>query len=305
MLSKAHIKACLAGQAVTTVPANLFWLDGKFVEKNRAEVARMRERHTDDFVQCGVELKQRATGGRLQPGEFADEWGCLFGAAPDGVGAHPTRPIIGCVEDWERYVASGMPEVDRETFAKAIQATVSAEPDHYVAACFWRTFYERMYMLAGFENLQMLMAEDADLFRRMLADLRDFTLKGIELIAEAKADAVFLADDWGMQDRLQVSPQMWRRYFRPAYAAMIETAHSKGLQVWFHSCGNVTALIPEFVDLRLDVLGHLQAAALDLPAIARAYRGKITFLGGIDVQFNVVNGSRDTIRNEVGAFHFS
>jgi len=72
-----------------------------------------------------------------------------------------------------------------------------------------------MYMLIGFENLMMEIATDGELFQRMLADLRDFTIQGIELIADAGADAVFLADDWGSQDRLQISPAMWRKYFRP------------------------------------------------------------------------------------------
>ena len=47
------------------------------------------------------------------------------------------------------------------------------------------------------------------------------------------------------------------------------------------------------------MLAHLQPAALDLPAIADAYRGQITFFGGLDVQFNLVNGNRNSIREEV------
>ena len=47
------------------------------------------------------------------------------------------------------------------------------------------------------------------------------------------------------------------------------------------------------------MIAHLQAAALDLPAIAAAYRGRITFFGGIDVQFNLVRGDRRSIRQEV------
>jgi len=110
---------------------------------------------------------------------------------------------------------------------------------------------------------------------------------------------VFLADDWGMQDRLQISPRSWRKHFKPAYGAMIDAAHARGLDIWFHSCGHITETIPEWIDLGLDVIAHLQTAALDLPAIAQAYRGQITFFGGVDVQFNLVEGARDSIRNEV------
>jgi hypothetical protein len=299
MLSKAAMKACLAGEPTPVVPAFLFWFDGKFVERNRAEVERMRQAFTEDFVQSHPALVRRAADPEMEPGEFTDDWGCLFRGAPDGVGSHPTRPIVNGVEEWQEYVASGMPAIEPASFGKPVREAVGATPDGYVTASFWRTFYERMYMLAGFEPLMVEIATGGELFARMLADLRDFTIRGIEQIAEAGADAVFLADDWGTQHRLQVSPAAWRRYFRPAYAAMIDTAHARGLDVWLHSCGHITEIIPEWIDLGLDVIAHLQAAALDLPAIAEAYRGQITFFGGIDVQFNLVQGDAESIRAEV------
>ena len=299
MLSKSQIKACLRGEHTPAVPASMFWFDGKFIERNRAEVELMHKKYTDDFIQYGVRLEKRAVDPVMEPGEYTDEWGCLFCAAPDGVGSHPTRPIIGTVLEWERYVQESIPLMDPAKFATGVRATAASNPDRYVLAQFWRTFYERMYMLIGFENLLMEIAMDGELFTRMLAELRDFTIKGIEMIADAGADGVFLADDWGTQDRLQISPAMWRKYFRPAYAAMIDAAHARGLDVWFHSCGNITEIIPEWIDLKLDVIAHLQAFALDLPAIADAYRGKITFFGGIDVQFNLVTGTENSIRKEV------
>ena len=299
MLSKVELKSCLAGDPTPVVPADRLWFDGKFIEKNRAEVDSMRLEYADDIVKTTPQLGKRAREPDLEPGEFTDEWGCLFAAAPDGVGSHPTRPIVTSVEQWETYVADSIPDIDPAVFALPVEDAVTAHQEHYVVAQFWRTFYERMYMLIGFENLMVEIATEGELFRRMLEHLRDFTIEGIELIADAGADGVFLADDWGTQDRLQISPAMWREHFRPAYSAMIETAHGRGLDVWFHSCGNISELIPEWIGIGVDVLGHLQAAALDLPAVAEAYHGQITFFGGIDVQFNLVNGTRESIRAEV------
>jgi uroporphyrinogen decarboxylase len=306
MLAKAQLKSCLAGEVTPVVPAYLFWFDGKFVEKHALEVDRMRELYTNDFIQAGPEIEKRGAEPKTEPGEFADMWGSLFRAAPDGVGAHPTRAIVHSIGEWQDYVANKMPIIDPGVFAADIKNTVVSNRDSYVVAQFWRTFYERMYMLIGFEELMIEIGTNGKLFAQMLTDLRDLTIQGIELIAEAGADAVFLADDWGTQRRLQISPAMWREYFRPAYAAMIDTAHSRGLDVWLHSCGHITEIIPDWIDIGLDVISHLQTAALDLPAIAEAYRGKITFFGGIDVQFNIVNGNRESIRQEVKALmeHF-
>jgi uroporphyrinogen decarboxylase len=301
MLPKSHIKACLAGEPAPVVPAYLFWFDEKFIRQHEADVQQMRASFSDDFVQCYPVLEKRAVDPELEPGEFTDEWGCLFRGAPDGVGAHPTRPIITCVDDWTRYMSESIPLLNPDTATIHIKDAVERHPDHYVLAAFWRTFYERMYMLAGFENLMIEIALNGPVFSRMLNVLRDFTIRGIELIAETGVDGIFLADDWGTQHRLQISPDMWRAYFKPAYAAMIETAHTRGLDVWLHSCGNITEIIPELIDINLDVIGHLQTAALDLPTIAEAYRGQITFFGGIDVQYTIVDGTRQDVRDEVQA----
>ena len=299
MISKSAVKACLSGEPTSVVPAYLFWFDAEFVDRNRGEVDRMHKEHSDDFVLCGPQLEKRAVDPDLMPAEFTDEWGCLFRAAPDGVGSHPTRPRVTSIDQWNDYVDNSMPLIDPQTFTTRIESAVASNSDHYVVSQFWRTFYERMYMLVGFEELLMEIATGGELFSRLLTDLRDFTICGIERIAATGADAVFLADDWGTQHRLQISPEMWRHYFRPAYAAMIDTAHAKGMDAWLHSCGNISEIIPEWIDIGLDVIAHLQAAALDLPAIAEAHRGDITFFGGVDVQFNLVDGDRDSIREEV------
>ena len=98
---------------------------------------------------------------------------------------------------------------------------------------------------------------------------------------------------------MMIFPAAWAKYFRPAYAEMIEVAHERGLDVWFHSCGNIAETLPHWIDIGLDVVSPLQAAAMDLPAIAEACHGQITFFGGVDVQCNLVKGTRESVRYEV------
>ena len=167
MMTKTEIRGCLAGEPTPVVPAYLFWFDGKFVEKNKAEVHRMQETYSDDFVQPGPHLQKRAGDPKMAPGEFTDEWGCLFCAAPDGVGSHPTRPIVNSVEQWHDYVANSLPLIEPVSFAAGIRDAVASHSDHYVVCPWWRTFYERMYMLVGFEVLLMEIATAGELFTSM------------------------------------------------------------------------------------------------------------------------------------------
>ena len=119
MLTKQEVKACLAGDRFTCTPAWLFWMDWKFVEKNKADVERMHKQYENDFVFAGGRLIKRSKDKSLEDGEYTDDWGCLFRAAPDGVGAHPTRPIVTSVQEWEKYVSGEMPGLDEQEFSLA------------------------------------------------------------------------------------------------------------------------------------------------------------------------------------------
>lgn len=300
MLNKSDVKSCLNGDKIEKIPAIYFWMDSKFTKKNKDVVIKMQECYCDDYIQTfPIFTKNAKEPSDLAPNEFTDVWGCRFIGSPDGVGSHPSSPIINNLDDWEEYKQKYIPSIEPKVFCANVIKARTENPDKYITFNIWRTFYERLYMLSTMEQVWMDMALGEELFKRMLYDLRDFT---IEIIACAKgsgADAVFIADDWGTQHRLQISPNAFNNFFKPCYADIIDTIHSQNMDAWMHSCGNITEIIPELIDIKLDVIGHLQTAALDLPAIAQQYQGKITFLGGIDVQFNICTGTRQTIRDEV------
>ena len=299
MLTKQEIKNCMAGMYTPRVPAYLFWFDQEFERQNDVEIQKLRQIYENDFLFSYPVLKKRRKDPPLSEHEFTDEWGCLFAYAPGGVGAHPTRPIINSTEDWEKYIQKDAPLLNPDSFVAEARKTVQDHPERYVVMNIWRTFYERMYMLVGMERLWIDIALEEPLFVRMLEYLKNFTVTCVNLASEAGVDAVFLADDWGTQDRLQISPAMWRKYFKPAYAEIIRTAHERGVAVWMHSCGNIESIIPDWIEIGLDVLGQLQASALNLTRIASLYRGKITFFGGVDVQYNLIHGNADSIENEI------
>jgi len=142
MLKKEEIKACLSGECPRYVPAWLFWMDGKFREKNRADVEQMQNQYQNDFVFAGVNYRNRHKDRSKEVGEFTDNWGCLFCAASDGVGSHPTRPIVKNIEDWERYVSEEMPEIAPDNHANAVRTAVENHPEYYVVSLGtkWRGF---------------------------------------------------------------------------------------------------------------------------------------------------------------------
>jgi uroporphyrinogen decarboxylase len=96
--------------------------------------------------------------------------------------------------------------------------------------------------------------------------------------------AIFLTDDLGSQNALMMSPAMWRRHFKEHYRRIFAEAHRWGKDVWFHSCGNIAAIIPELIEVGVDILDPLQPGPLNLADVARQFGGKVAFSGGIDDQ---------------------
>jgi uroporphyrinogen decarboxylase len=114
--------------------------------------------------------------------------------------------------------------------------------------------------------------------------LMGYWLGLIRGFAAAGVDGIFFTDDWGSQQRLMISPQMWRQVFKPWYRRLFGEAHGLGLHTMLHTCGNVTAIVGDLIEVGLDILNPLQPLALDGPAIAAEYGDRLSFCGCIDVQ---------------------
>ena len=75
--------------------------------------------------------------------------------------------------------------------------------------------------------------------------------------------------------------------------------HDGGAHVWLHSCGNVMQIIPDLIEVGLDVLNPIQSRAMDIEELARQFGGDVCFWGGLDVQATVPRGTPEDIDREV------
>lgn len=102
----------------------------------------------------------------------------------------------------------------------------------------------------------------------------------VERCVHYGAGAVAIADDIAYDSGLFVLRQVFDDVLRPSYGALVEAIHGKGIRAVFHSCGNISALVPDIVSAGFDGLS-CQAECVDLLGVKRRYGTDITLLSGL------------------------
>lgn len=116
----------------------------------------------------------------------------------------------------------------------------------------------------------------------------------------ARIDMIFLGDELGMQTGLMYSPASIREFLFPRFRRLFARCHRYGYKTFYHSCGAIEPLIPELIDLGVDVLNPIQpyVPGMEPEGLAAKYGGKICFCGGLDMQRLMPRGTPEEIRAE-------
>jgi uroporphyrinogen decarboxylase len=177
---------------------------------------------------------------------------------------------------------------------------VAASPDSFTMVspvlCLWEGWY-----LRGFENALMDSVAEEDFFEELLERLAELCLALVAECADIPADAVMLGDDWGNQRGVMIGPERWRRFYKPRYARIFEAIHDQDKVAILHCCGSVADIMPDIIEIGLDVLESVQpeAAGMNPYELKRAWGDNITFWGGLGSQSTIPFATPAEIRGEI------
>jgi uroporphyrinogen decarboxylase len=119
--------------------------------------------------------------------------------------------------------------------------------------------------------------------------------------AELGVDLICLGDDVGTQQGMLMSPPMWRRWLKPRLARVIAAAKRvrPDVLINYHSDGNMEAVIPELIEIGVDILNPVQPECLDPAKLKRRYGDRLAFWGTIGIQHTLPFGTAEEVREEV------
>jgi uroporphyrinogen decarboxylase len=114
-------------------------------------------------------------------------------------------------------------------------------------------------------------------------------------------DGFFFGNDFGTQYNLICGPEHFEEFIMPWFRKFTNQAHEHGYQVVLHSCGAIHRVINSLIDSKVDCLHPLQAKAskMDAETLSKDFKGKITFMGGIDTQELLVKATPEEVKEEV------
>lgn len=163
------------------------------------------------------------------------------------------------------------------------------------------SLFEHTWYLRGMEDVFVeLMEDDADSVTHWLLDY--FTERSIQVTlayAEAGVDVIGLGDDIGTQRGMLLSPDLWRAQIKPRLARIIRVLRSafpdRPPWIRYHSDGDIRDVIPDLIEIGVDILNPLQSECMPVEEVIRAYGDRLAFWGMIGTQSTLPFGNPDEV----------
>ena len=298
MTSKERVLATLEFRNTSDRAPRQLWSLPWAQEHYPGMMRRLEEEFEWDFSGPEAVLKEKpeTKGDPYMPGEYVDEWGCVFTNIHRGVIGEVKQPIVK-EEDWGD---AGNVHIPEELLSFEIdqvnRSCMEREDKFLISGCCPRPF-EQLQFIRGTAELYMDLMEPPEKLREFMKRMHDFYCRLMIKWAKTDVDALNMMDDWGAQNDLLISPQLWEEFFMPMYRDYIQIAHCHGKKIFMHSDGHILRILPRLIDLGLDAVNS-QLFCMGGENLA-PYRGKITFWGEMDRQHLLPHGSRQEIDDAV------
>ncbi len=224
------------------------------------------------------------------------EWGFRWDRSDETMG----QPKEELIKDWSVLEKLTVPDPSLPgRFSGLETAKQEYGEDRYYIASLVLSGFTVMTFLRGFNAT----LEDLVLERSMVEKLADLVF-GFEneVIRCAKGrgfDCIAFFDDWGTQQNLIISPDLWRDFFKPRYKEQFDLCHESGFDVYFHCCGYIYDIIPDFIEIGVDMLNISQPNLFDIGRLGKDLGGKVCFVCPVSYQTTSLSGSKDDIYKDV------
>jgi uroporphyrinogen decarboxylase len=250
----------------------------------------------------------RTPGSNLSEETYVDEWGVTWTKPDRGHFINTDGPFCRLDTPTEKDLEGfAWPDPDDPSRYRGLRERAKFfhdTTDQAVVLNLWVGLVHVAEFVRGFSQwLEDLLVNPA--FAEALMDrIMDFWVRGTErALTEAGEfiDVVAIVEDLGMQQGPLLRPEVYRRMIKPRHRRMMGAVKKHGKRLFLHSCGAVTAFIPDFIEMGVDALNPVQVSAhgMDTKRLKREFGRDISFWGAVDTGHVLPHGTPADVREEV------
>ena len=236
---------------------------------------------------------------------YTDEWGIGWKNSP-----YETRFGNGFYTDIVGHPLADLSALDSyrppdpnraQLYRESEHLIATHKSDYYIVGVTVTTIFEAAWALRGYEQMMMDFTCDPVLSETILDIPFRYHLAVASRLVEMGVDMIWIGDDFGTQSGMLISPRIWRQLFKPRMAHFISTLKTINpqIKVAYHSDGNIEKIIPDLIEIGLDVLNPIQPACMDPAKLKRDYGDKLCFWGSIDEQFTLPFATPEQVRQQI------
>lgn len=237
---------------------------------------------------------------RWEDGRFETYWGLIRGGGFWGIALNAPLESAQSADDIERLYS--FPKT--EWFdAKFTAEDKKAAEEYCIIGGMWSPFWHETLELFGLEKMFENMYDNPSLVEAVLERVVDFNYRLSKEAFELNKgliDIFWFANDFGTQCNLIMHPEKWRKFFKPGTKKLAELGHKYGLTVAMHSCGDIHEIIPDLIEIGIEVLNPIQPTAenMEPSKLKKEYGKDLVFFGAIDVTEILNHGRPEDVRKE-------
>ena len=234
------------------------------------------------------------------PVSWAAEWGVMGVAGPVAHFERMHHPLARMtrVEELEDYPFPDLAEPYRYEQAAA-QIRAIKERDLVSVKHMKETIFEMAWFLRGMDNLMVDFFENPEFAACLLDKITAIREESARQIVRCGIDLIQLGDDVATQLDMLLSPAQWREWLKPRLARIIRAIREENPQVliFYHSCGNIRRIIPDLIEIGVDILNPVQPECMDPAAVKKEYGDRLSLWGGLGTQTTLPFGTPETVRD--------
>ncbi len=237
--------------------------------------------------------------------EYTDEWGVTWRNVPYdtpyGTG-HYTEMVGHPLADDAAIHTYQAPDPNRpELYTEAEHMLRNYKDEYWIVGVTVTTIFETAWALRGYEQSLFDLALDPDYVNKLFDIPFNYHLTAAKRLVEMGVDMIWTGDDIGAQHQMLISPATWREFFKSRMATLITELKriNPAVKVAYHSDGNIMPIIPDLIEIGLDVLNPIQPMSMDPAEIKRKFGKELCFWGSMDVQSTLPFGTPVDVEAEV------